>query len=102
MYGGSLPFSAAYPGRFRRAVESSLRARGIELVLDDYMDEIPSSGVGGVRTRKGRTLKSGLIVSAIISLHTKCPHAYYRLALYTRTAPQYRLHRSIPRGGCHK
>ncbi|KAF9454136.1 FAD/NAD(P)-binding domain-containing protein [Macrolepiota fuliginosa MF-IS2] len=63
VHGGSLPFSAAYPDRFRRAAESSLRARDVELVLGDYVDEMPSPGDSEVRTRGGRALKSDLVLS---------------------------------------
>jgi len=68
VHGDSLPINAAYPDKFRRAVASSLKARGVELILGDYLDVIPAEGVTEVVTRNGRKLKGDLIVSiAMIS-----------------------------------
>lgn len=47
------------------AVRKSLEKRGIELVLDEYIDTIPAPGekVMGATARSGRTIEADLVVS---------------------------------------
>jgi len=55
--------NAAYPDEFRRAAEKSVTSRGVELILNDFVDqEAPTDGL--VTTRLGKTLHADLIVQA--------------------------------------
>lgn len=53
----------AYPDKFRKALDTSLRARGVEIVYNDFIDDIPADGVVGVTTRNGKRLDADLVVS---------------------------------------
>ena len=49
----------AYPNKFRKDLERRVRASGIQLILDDYVDSFPASA-----TRKGVPLGADLVVAA--------------------------------------
>jgi NADH dehydrogenase FAD-containing subunit len=53
----------AYPDNFRRAAEKSVASRGVEIVLDDFIDhQVPVDGT--ISTRSGKILKADLVVQA--------------------------------------
>ncbi|KAI0055646.1 FAD/NAD-P-binding domain-containing protein [Artomyces pyxidatus] len=59
----SLPLHPSYPDKFRRRVEQECRARGIEFVFEDYLDqEVPEDGA--VTTRKGKRIPADLVIVA--------------------------------------
>jgi len=65
VHNASQVLNATYPERYRRAVQKSFQARGIDLILGDSVTDIPEDGhVPGdkVTTRQGRTLEAGLVV----------------------------------------
>ena len=45
--------NGTYPDKFRKRIASLVRERGIEVVLGDYIDDFPDTGVVGVATRSG-------------------------------------------------
>ncbi|KAF8899037.1 FAD/NAD(P)-binding domain-containing protein [Infundibulicybe gibba] len=51
-----------YPMRYRKAFESRLHARGVEVIFDDYIDTIPAPGQD-VTTRNGKVLQADLVLS---------------------------------------
>ncbi|TFY70545.1 hypothetical protein EVG20_g2450 [Dentipellis fragilis] len=51
-----------YPDKYRKRAEQGMRSRGIELVLNDYIDDWNPSGT--ITTRKGKKLNGDLLVSA--------------------------------------
>ncbi|KZT56534.1 FAD/NAD(P)-binding domain-containing protein [Calocera cornea HHB12733] len=55
--------NAAYPDKFRSALVSRLKARGVELVFNDFVDSIPAPGATTVTTRNGKTLQADLVVA---------------------------------------
>lgn len=55
--------NSTYPAGFRKGLEKGLRARGINIILDDYVDEIPAPGPATVTTRKGNVIQADLVVS---------------------------------------
>ena len=57
VHGGSHLLNPAYPDKLRILAEKGLRLRGIELILDDYIDIAESKEVQGVTTRAGKELK---------------------------------------------
>jgi phytoene dehydrogenase-like protein len=52
-----------YPGKFRRALAKSLESRGVEIVYNDFIDDVPADGVVGVTTRNGKKLDADVVVS---------------------------------------
>ncbi|KAJ7022050.1 hypothetical protein C8F04DRAFT_1139253 [Mycena alexandri] len=56
--------SSAYPARFRTSLAKSLEARGVNILLGDYIDEIPPAGetITSVKTRKGSVIEADLVV----------------------------------------
>jgi len=52
-----------YPEKFRKRMESQLRAREIDLILGEYADQFPPSGSGELVLRSGRKINAGLVVS---------------------------------------
>lgn len=61
--GDKLLTNKTYPDKFRKALDTSLRARGVDIIYNDYIDNIPADGVVGVTTRNGRKLNADLVVS---------------------------------------
>lgn len=51
-----------YPDKLRDYTGSQLTARGVEIILNDYIDSFPSEGHDKVRTRKGRDIVSDLVI----------------------------------------
>ncbi|KAF9469863.1 FAD/NAD(P)-binding domain-containing protein [Collybia nuda] len=58
--GDELVLNTTYPASFRQGIQRRLVDYGINLVLNDYVDDIPVSG--DVTTRKGQTLKADLVL----------------------------------------
>ena len=63
VHGGDKLLNEAYPDKFRKSVESQLRARKIDLVLGEYADQFPPSGSGELVFRSGGKINAGLVVS---------------------------------------
>ncbi|TFY51043.1 hypothetical protein EVG20_g11195 [Dentipellis fragilis] len=60
---GDLPLNKVYAPQFRRAVDVRIRARGVELVFGEHLDEtVPKDGM--VTTRSGRKIPADLVVSS--------------------------------------
>jgi apoptosis-inducing factor 2 len=55
----------AYPDKFRLALDRGLKVRGVEIIYNDFIDEIPAEGVVGVTTRNGNKLDADLVVSTL-------------------------------------
>lgn len=53
VHGGSKLLTSVYPDKFRDDIERKVRARGINLVFNDYIDDFPELGAQGLTTRKG-------------------------------------------------
>jgi len=51
----------AYPVKFRKQMESQMRARGIDLILGEFVDQFPPSGSGELVFRSGRKLDAGVV-----------------------------------------
>ncbi|KAG5635072.1 hypothetical protein H0H81_012541 [Sphagnurus paluster] len=60
--GDKMLLNDAYPVKARKAMESSVRARGIELILDDYVDFAETETVNGISTRSGTKLSTADLV----------------------------------------
>ena len=58
IHGGKLLLNSTYPDKFRQNIERRVRARGIDVVLSDYVDSIPEHDTAhDLTTRNGTVLK---------------------------------------------
>lgn len=57
VHGGFQLFNPAYPAKMRHAAEVAIRSRGVEVILNDYVDNTETSVVEGVTTRFGKQLR---------------------------------------------
>lgn len=62
VHGGSKLLTSVYPDKFRDDIERKVRARGIKLVFNDYVDQFPEPGVQGLTTRKGTRFETADLV----------------------------------------
>ncbi|KAJ7164387.1 FAD/NAD(P)-binding domain-containing protein [Mycena filopes] len=63
VHGGTAILNATYPAKFRTNLAKSLEARGINILLEDFIDEIPLPGsTTSVTTRKGSVIGADLVV----------------------------------------
>jgi len=62
VHGDDMLVNKTYPDKFRLALDKSLRARGVEIVYNDFVDDVPAEGVVGVTTRNGKKLDADLVV----------------------------------------
>ena len=63
VHGDTQLLNKTYPDKFRYAMEQSLRSRGIEILLEEYIDSIPENGASHVTTRSGKKISADLVVS---------------------------------------
>lgn len=65
VHGGSQVLNATYGNSLRKGMEKRLRARGVQFMFNEYIDDIPEAGVVGVTTRGGKDIADAdLVVSA--------------------------------------
>jgi len=62
VHGRDLLLNDQFPDKFRKLVNQKLEARGIELVLGDYVATFPESGGGEIVFRSGNKLQADLVV----------------------------------------
>jgi NADH dehydrogenase FAD-containing subunit len=62
VHGDSILLNSTYPARYRNGLQKSIRARGVNIVLDDFVDEIPAPGPASIKTRKGVVIEADLVV----------------------------------------
>ena len=69
MHSGKLLLNGTYPDKFRKNVEKRVRARGIDVVLDDRVELFPEAGdTLDLETRGGKMLEDvDLVVRALPS-----------------------------------
>ena len=64
--GDSSLLNATYPDKYRQRVEKGIRARGVDIILNDYIDTFDVGSITkgtGVKTRKGVEVEADLVVS---------------------------------------
>ncbi|KAJ7103336.1 hypothetical protein B0H15DRAFT_811881 [Mycena belliarum] len=54
--------NSAYSAKFRKNLEGSLRKRGVKIILEDFVDEIPPPGPATIKTRKGTVIEADLVI----------------------------------------
>ena len=62
VHGRNLLLNEQFPENFRKLVNQKLEARGVELVLGDYVAKFPENGGGEVVLRSGKKLQADLVV----------------------------------------
>ena len=62
VHGRDLLLNEQFPDKFRKSVNRKLEARGVELVLGDYVAQFPENGGGEITFRSGRSLQADLVV----------------------------------------
>ncbi|KAJ7492432.1 FAD/NAD-P-binding domain-containing protein [Mycena latifolia] len=62
VHGASSVMNSTYPDRFRNNIENDLRARGVNIILNDHVDEFPPPGALTVKTRNGNMIDADLVV----------------------------------------
>ncbi|KAJ7170069.1 FAD/NAD(P)-binding domain-containing protein [Mycena filopes] len=62
VHGDTAIMNATYPAKFRTNLAKNLEARGINILLEDYIDELPLPGATTVTTRKGNVIEADLVV----------------------------------------
>ncbi|KAF7964765.1 hypothetical protein HWV62_3148 [Athelia sp. TMB] len=70
VHGGAALLNDTYPAKFRKSQAAGLTARGVRLVLNDYVDDFPASGgkSAGITTRNGKKLNADLVVSPTLDM----------------------------------
>jgi apoptosis-inducing factor 2 len=89
VHNSSQLLNGAYPAKYRGALEKAVRARGIELVLDDEISELPEDGSpvdGKVTTKKGKVLTADYVVRTFSQSPNQHP-AHYLSKVKTWGAP---------------
>ncbi|KAF9051853.1 hypothetical protein BJ165DRAFT_1451704 [Panaeolus papilionaceus] len=61
VHGSDSVLNASYPPKFRNAATQRIKARGVDVILNDYLDSWNESD-GKVTTRKGQVIVSDLVV----------------------------------------
>ena len=74
VHGRDLLLNDQFPDKFRKIVNQKLEARGIELVLGDYVATFPENGGGEVLFRSGKKLQADLVVRIPASVPLSIPH----------------------------
>ncbi|KAJ7161388.1 FAD/NAD(P)-binding domain-containing protein [Mycena crocata] len=62
VHGEDAIMNSTYPANFRKGLEKGLHARGINVILEDFVDEIPPVGPATVKTRKGNVIDADLVI----------------------------------------
>ncbi|KAF9043095.1 FAD/NAD-P-binding domain-containing protein [Panaeolus papilionaceus] len=63
VHGDNLLLNDAYPKYFRRDVAKDVRKRGVDLILNDWVDDMTICDASTIETRNGRKLIADLVVS---------------------------------------
>lgn len=62
VHGDSLLLNDAYPKYFRKDVANAVRNRGVDVVLEDHVDDFEPSESGVITTRNGKRIIADLVV----------------------------------------
>jgi len=64
VHSDSMLLNSAYPNKYRKRVEKDVTSRGINIVFNDYVDDLQDTSP---KTRSGRRLDGNLVVSFFFS-----------------------------------
>ncbi|KAJ7293142.1 FAD/NAD(P)-binding domain-containing protein [Mycena rebaudengoi] len=63
VHGDNELLNPTYKASFRKALEKGLRARGVKIILNDFIDEFPAAGPAVVKTRNGHHIDADLVLA---------------------------------------
>lgn len=63
VHGDNMLLNKTYPDKYRLAFAKALKARGVDIIYNDFIHNIPAEGVVGVTTRNGKYLDADLVVN---------------------------------------
>ena len=67
IHNGKLLLNPTYPDKFRNAAARTALSRGIQLILEDSVTDIPDDGiVSGIRTAKGVSIPADFVVGGLL------------------------------------
>jgi NADH dehydrogenase FAD-containing subunit len=81
VHGDNELLNPTYKASFRKALEKGLRARGVKIILNDFIDEFPAAGPAVVKTRNGHHIDADLVVCLLPSSAFAVTHRYYYFSL---------------------
>ncbi|KAL4267990.1 FAD/NAD(P)-binding domain-containing protein [Pleurotus pulmonarius] len=61
VHGGDHLLNDVYPSKFRTFAEQNVAKRGIKLVLNEYIDDIPTGSFTSIKTRSGKTIQADAV-----------------------------------------
>ena len=67
VHGRNLLLNDQFPDKFRKLVNQKLEAKGVELVLGDYVATFPENDGGEVVFRSGNKFQADLVVRSPVS-----------------------------------
>lgn len=70
VHGRDLLLNEKFPDKFRKLVNQKLEARGVELILGDYVAKFPEGSGGEVAFRSGKRIQADLIVRTFLAIGT--------------------------------
>lgn len=62
VHSGPMLLNDTYPDKFRLRAERAVRARGVDVICEDRVDDLTPPSEGKIMTRKGKVVECDLIV----------------------------------------
>jgi len=62
VHGDNMLLNKTYPDKYRLGLAKGLKARGVDIIYNDFIHNIPAEGIVGVTTRNGKNLDADLVV----------------------------------------
>ena len=98
VHGGDKLLNDTYSDSFRRSMESKLRARKVDIILGEYVDQFPPSGSGELVFRSGEKINAGLVVSnSRVYTYAGGRFNSFHPGQDFRSCPEHRNDRRVPR-----
>ena len=72
VHSGTLPLNDAYPAKFRVDVLRRWKARNIDVVLGDRIDEIPTASPIVIKTANGKSIETDIVVCEQFFFDASC------------------------------
>ena len=85
MHGARLPMNDTYTDRFRTNILNKLRKNGVNVILEDKLEDFTPSPDGTITTEKGKVLNADLVVCGFSS------HPDLQLTVLCRSQPSVAL-----------
>jgi NADH dehydrogenase FAD-containing subunit len=70
VHGDNMLLNKTYPDKYRLGLAKGLKARGVDIIYNDFIHNIPAEGIVGVTTRNGKNLDADLVVNIHVFIFT--------------------------------